>query len=285
MMEITVNPDGLSQAQREAVAGFILAYPARDVARNDVTLKVDVDTTEAVAGIKELTQLQHEHEATMPIYEELKTAQALDTRASIAFGSGPVPLPPGAIAPTFTPSTAVPPPPAPTAPTVTTPGHVSSDVDVNGLPWDHRIHAESKAKIADGSWRSKRNLDPAIKATVEAELRQVMGAPAAIPLAVPTVTTQVPAPPVTASSPTTTASRPVAPVAPPPAPPATDARQVFVQLVGRCAAAIAAGKLTQAEVTECCTARGVPMLPLLANRLDLVADVAAAVDAIIASRG
>lgn len=272
MMQITVNPADMTQAQREAVAGFILAYPTHTSV--NVNCEIPVST--------ELEQLQHEHVTTMPaaafvpIYDELKTAQALDTRASIAFGSGPVPLPPGAIAPTFTPSSVVPPPPAPTAPISTTPGHVSSDVDVNGLPWDHRIHAESKAKIADGSWRSKRNLDPAIKATVEAELRQVMSAL----LAVPTVTTQVPAPPVTASSPITTASPPAAPVAPP----ATDARQVFVQLVGRCAAAIAAGKLTQAEVTECCTARGVPMLPLLANRLDLVADVAAAVDAIIASR-
>lgn len=322
MMQITVNPDGLSQAQREAVAGFILAYPTRDAARNDVTLKVGIDTTEAVAGIKELAQLQHEHETTMPaaafapvppIYEEFKTAQAADPRASIAFGSGPVPLPPGAIAPTSTPVTVAPPPPATTAPIVTTPGPVSSvegagqggvdfsaalaadaqklaalgqsgfailpngvELDIKGLPWDARIHAESKAKIADGSWRSKRNLDPAVKASVEAELRQVMGAPAA-PLVVPTVTTQVPAPPVTVSSPTTTAL--------PPAAPAADGRQVFVQLVGRCAAAIAAGKLTQQEVTDCCTARGVPMLPLLANRLDLVADVATAIDAIIATRG
>lgn len=277
MMQITVNPDGLSQAQREAVAGFILAYPAR------TDVKIDTSSVE-------LAQLQHEHETTMPaaafapappIYEEFKTAQAADPRASIAFGSGPVPLPPGAIAPTSTPVTVAPPPPATTAPTPTTPGPVSSvegavPLDSNGLPWDARIHAESKAKIADGSWRSKRNLDPAIKASVEAELRQVMGAPAA-PLVVPTVTTQVPAPPVTVSSPTTTAL--------PPAAPAADGRQVFVQLVGRCAAAIAAGNLTQQEVTDCCTARGVPMLPLLANRLDLVADVAAAIDAIITARG
>jgi len=85
----------------------------------------------------------------------------------------------------------------------------------------------------------------------------------------------------------------VAPVAPPP-PPAPlaapvgevpqDARAQFVGLVGRASAAIQAGKVTQAEITQCCAAAGVPALPLLANRLDLVAQVAAQVDAMIAAR-
>ena len=44
------------------------------------------------------------------------------------------------------------------------------------------------------------------------------------------------------------------------------------------------GKVTQAEITQCCAAAGVPALPLLANRLDLVAQVAAQVDAMIAAR-
>jgi hypothetical protein len=57
-----------------------------------------------------------------------------------------------------------------------------------------------------------------------------------------------------------------------------------VGLVGRASAAIQAGKVTQAEITQCCAAAGVPALPLLANRLDLVAQVAAQVDAMIAAR-
>ena len=63
-----------------------------------------------------------------------------------------------------------------------------------------------------------------------------------------------------------------------------DARQQFVGLVGRASAAIQAGKVSQAEVTQICAAAGVPALPLLANRLDLVAHVAAQVDGLIASR-
>ena len=84
----------------------------------------------------------------------------------------------------------------------------------------------------------------------------------------------------------------MAPVAPPPPAPSAppvgsvpqDARAQFVGLVGRASAAIQAGKVTQAEITQCCAAAGVPALPLLANRLDLVAQVAAQVDAMIAAR-
>ena len=63
-----------------------------------------------------------------------------------------------------------------------------------------------------------------------------------------------------------------------------DARAMFVALVGRASAAIQGQKVTQAEVNQCCADAGVPALPLLANRLDLVAQVAAHIDALIAAR-
>ena len=43
------------------------------------------------------------------------------------------------------------------------------------MPWDGRIHSSSKAKVADGTWRQKRNLDPALLSSVTAELKQTMG--------------------------------------------------------------------------------------------------------------
>ena len=64
-----------------------------------------------------------------------------------------------------------------------------------------------------------------------------------------------------------------------------DARQQFVGLVGRASAAIQAGKVSQAEVNQICADFGIPSLPLLANRLDLVATVASRIDALIAARG
>lgn len=64
-----------------------------------------------------------------------------------------------------------------------------------------------------------------------------------------------------------------------------DARQQFVGLVGRASAAIQAGKVSQVEVNQICADSGIPALPLLANRLDLVATVASRIDALIAARG
>lgn len=333
-MQISVDPAGLTQEQREAVAGFILAYPSKACA--------GTCGNHAVAEI-------HAHTHAAPVAAGATTAPALDPeiaalvkddgefQASVAFGShgspaldadaaklnavfgqgaagatlGDVGLAPAAafgVPPVplvvSTPAIAAgsivaPPPPANTAPITTTLGVASSvagvDLDAKGLPWDGRIHAESKAKIADGTWRKKRGVDPALVVTVEAELRQVMGAAPAAPIPAPQAATvtmptagvassavAVPAPP----------TAPVAPVAPPPPAPSAppvgsvpqDARAQFVGLVGRASAAIQAGKVTQAEITQCCAAAGVPALPLLANRLDLVTQVAAQVDTMIAAR-
>jgi len=347
-MQINVDPAGLTQEQREAVAGFILAYPGKACAGT---------CGHAVAEIH-----AHTHQAPVASGE---TGPALDPeiaalvkddgefQASVAFGShgspaldadaaklnaifgqgaagpalGDVGLAPAAAfgVPAVplagsTPviaggSTVAPPPPANTAPITTTPGVASSaagafsagvELDKHGLPWDGRIHAGTKRKNADGSWTAKRGVDPALVATVEAELRQVMGAaPAPLAQGVAPVPTPVSVAASTTVPPAPTGAVPQ-PVAPPPAPapvagaapsmPAApsvapagevpqDARQQFVGLVGRASAAIQAGKVTQAEVTQICADSGIPALPLLANRLDLVATVASRIDALIAARG
>lgn len=66
-------------------------------------------------------------------------------------------------------------PVAPPAPAVlvaaTNPaGAVSADVDSAGLPWDARIHSEKKTTKTDGTWRLRRNLDPAFVQQVVQEL-------------------------------------------------------------------------------------------------------------------
>lgn len=353
-MQINVDPAALTQEQREAVAGFILAYPGKACAgtcghaTSTLDFEVRVDTTQAHTAICEIHEhavaagltpgqtqavgatLDPEIAALVKDDGEFQASVAFggpagDPVAAAVFGGAPAPLPLGATAApsiavaapsltvpavmpatTLTATSTVPAPPAPTsanAAAIAAPqtGNLAGGVelDKNGLPWDGRIHAESKAKIADGTWRKKRNLDPAILATVEAELRAVMGAAPAAPLApvapipapqaatVTTPTAGVASSAVAVPAPPTAPAAPVAPV--PPAPSVAgevpqDARQQFVGLVGRASAAIQGGKVTQAEVTQCCAAAGVPALPLLANRLDLVAQVAAQVDALIASR-
>lgn len=82
-------------------------------------------------------------------------------------------------APAAAPASIPPPPPAASAvpsppPAAATPAPAAA-VDAKGLPWDERIHASSRAKIADGSWRMKRGVQSHVVEAVEAELRAQMG--------------------------------------------------------------------------------------------------------------
>jgi len=119
------------------------------------------------------------------------------------------------------------------------------EVDRNGLPWDERIHASTRAKNADGSWRAKRGVDQTLVVAVEQELRSRAPVPVApqpapmpiqppVPAPIPMPVAPQPAPmpiqppaPVAAAPvpmPVMPAPVPVAPPAPvaPPPPPASD---------------------------------------------------------------
>lgn len=95
---------------------------------------------------------------------------------------------------------------------------IPPSLDKDGLPWDQRIHSASKSVNKDGTWRTKKNLDPATAAVVTAELKQVMAIPAVQqPLLAPLTAfqaSQIPAPPREAMVPTP----PTAAVPVPPAP-------------------------------------------------------------------
>lgn len=106
------------------------------------------------------------------------------------------PAAPVAAAPTPTPA-----PMAPTPSSTTTPVHTpappisgatANDVDSKGTPWDSRIHASTKTKMAsDGTWKLKRGVDKAEVDAVMAQLRQLQGnaprvaAPVPAPAAAP----------------------------------------------------------------------------------------------------
>jgi hypothetical protein len=278
MMQIQVNPASLTQEQREAVAGFILAYPV-DKNPRSLDLELNIDTAKA-------------------------QKQIADLEATTAFGAPAIPLAPGATsAPSIANANPLPTAPEeakgitfPVAPIVPSPPALTDvttefaallnpasgvELDKSGMPWDARIHSESKSKLADGSWRKKRGLDPAVLAVIEAELKQVMSAPVAPAPVAPAPVAPAPV------APAPVAPAPVAPApAPAPAPvaPSVDPKANFIALIGRASAAIHGNKITQAEITQICAEFGVPALPLLANRIDLVDQVAARVDALIATR-
>jgi hypothetical protein len=91
------------------------------------------------------------------------------------------------------------------------------EVDSTGLPWDERIHASTKGKNADGSFKKRRGVDDLTFQRVANAIRVTAGAPAtpaAVP-APPVAVAPVPAPPAPA-------------VPPPPAPAAPSRYQQFV---------------------------------------------------------
>lgn len=112
--------------------------------------------------------------------------------ATIGFGAGGLPAPQTQGAVPAAPASAA----APSAPALpSAPAPAGVDVDTHGLPWNAKIHASTKAKNKDGSWRKRQGVDEAAVAAEEANMRAVMAIPA--PAAAQTQLTipQVPAVP------------------------------------------------------------------------------------------
>lgn len=92
--------------------------------------------------------------------------------------------------------------------------------DKNGLPWDERIHAGTKALNGDGTWKKRRGVDDATVAAVTAELTGAAATP------VPQVETPAPQPePTPEPTPAPTPEPAPAPV------PSTNRIQDFQQIV------------------------------------------------------
>jgi len=200
--------------------------------------------------------------------------------------SATVPAAPVAIP---TPMPEVPAPPAPPA------ASGGTDVDAEGLPWDARIHGETRAKTAKGLWKRRRNTDDAVWDAVRAELKATMSA-GAPPPPFAALAAQVPdTPPADAPDPAQVFAAsaapilpvptpPAAPVPPVPAPPApvvtappvpdatdaTDGMAAVGRFVKDAAELQAAGTLTPADVEAACNSVGVPGPRALIHRPDLV---------------
>lgn len=155
----------------------------------------------------------------------------------------------------------------------------SADLDSAGLPWDKRIHASSRAKVAAGTWRYKRGVEPEVTAQVEAELRAVQALPVppvvheAVVHGVPTTLTVTPA---------STDGWPFPAVVPllpvPTAPPAAALPMTFAQLMQHITPMLVSGQLTQPMLESVTEKVGLPHLSALGARPDLVETVRAAID-------
>lgn len=176
----------------------------------------------------------------LPVAAAPSTAAAPQLPSAPVVPTAGVPMPPAApLAPAPTPAAAAPVVPANATQAASPAGGV--ELDSAGLPWDERIHASTKTKIANGQWKSKRGLnDPAFVKRVEDELRGVASAPTPPAAPVPSVPAAPPAP----------VSEAAAVFAPPAAPTVT-----FEQFMGRLTYAMSAG-LGMADVQAACAAHG-----------------------------
>jgi hypothetical protein len=154
--------------------------------------------------------------------------------------------------PEFIPSAAPPviaKPPKPIAPGV--------DLDVRGMPWDSRIHARTKTKVADGSWKVMRGIDPEKVKAIEIELMQSVVAPAVVAPTAPAV---------------------VAPTFSDPLAPATND---FPSFMAKVTSAVNDGRLTTASVNAIVKEFGLPSIPVVATRPDLIPGIMVKLDELL----
>ena len=190
--------------------------------------------------------------------------------------------------------------PAPVAPVA--PVAASAELDARGLPWDKRIHASTRTKVAAGTWKYARGVAADYIAQVERELRAVQAIPVPVTVthgspeldadavkleqlagegaagladvfaAPPAPTPVVPLPPAMVRELESTGH--LAPL-----PPTAPAPMTFAQLMQHLTPMLVSGKLTQPMLQQVVGSLGLPHLAALGARPDLVETVRAAIDA------
>lgn len=141
------------------------------------------------------------------------------------------------------------------------------ELDSDGFPWDHRIHASTKTKIGNGTWKLKPRTEPALIEQVRAEYKQAA--------AVPSTMTPPMLPQAAAIEPVPTQPAPQAAAAPVIAPPATAGEKptnpgmLFAATMRLYAEVEKAGKLQSGAGDVWAKAAGLPSLSSLIARPDL----------------
>jgi len=191
--EITLHGNETPEQINRCVAA-LSAYAGKPSKVGEVNLELRVNSDNAILELEKFKRAVGRLDVLESVGEKLEVELVeAETLAKLEaenpqFGKQPLPagaqpLPPGA-EPTdlpLAPAAAAPSMTAPAAPLVSSvappPPPGSVETDKNGLPWDERIHSGNRAKIADGSWRMKRNVAPELVAEVEAQLRGQVPAP------------------------------------------------------------------------------------------------------------
>jgi hypothetical protein len=127
--------------------------------------------------------------------------------------------------------------------------------DTNGIPWDARIHIKSKAKNPNGTWKIRRDIDLKIVEEISQQIKlTLVGAPPP-----PRDKTKTTFQQVASGEPI---ERPL------------DWGGLMLKITSM----VQAGKLTQKQVAEAVQSVGIPSLPVLPTRPDLIPQVALLID-------
>ena len=118
------------------------------------------------------------------------------------------------------------------------------ELDVNGLPWDARIHSRTKSKNANGTWKLQRGVDLKKVDEISQTLKATID--------LPPVDTTAPA-----------------------------EGMDFGGLMKKITGLIQQGKLDKAKVAEAVKSVGIPSLPLLPTRPDLIPAVSLYIDNLV----
>ena len=192
--------------------------------------------------------------ATSPGIDETAKAEALGEAVGQAMKGIIDVVAPAAAAPPIIDGSAT----SAAAPPITT----GVELDGEGISWDPRIHVSTKTtRQSDKTWKLQRNIDPVLVESVKAELRAAMSAPVAA------------APPVAAAAPPVTEQTVAA------------GPTTFPELLMAYTAHQTAGKISNEEMDSICQAQGLPSLPLVASRPDLIPAINEDMEAICLTRG
>lgn len=150
------------------------------------------------------------------------------------------------------------------------------EVDTNGMPWDMRIHAGTKTKVKDGSWKKKPRVDKAVVESVEAELVALMAIPAS-PVDSGEHAENVVLEPKVIPPPAETETKET--IIPPPADgQGDDVQMTFAEFLRACSAKMTAGETNMARILEVVNGKGVASLQLVNSRSDLIPELWAEIE-------
>ena len=156
--------------------------------------------------------------------------------------------------------------------------NVASVLDVAGLPWDARIHSRTKSKTSDGKWRYQRGVHDHVITQVEAELKLNTGTPI-IPETLEAPAYKLPptpAPAAVAPPPPYVPPAPVAPLIDIMAPKAD-----FPTFMSKVTSLNQTGKIDRERVVLIIQQFGIPNIPSVATRPDLIPAIMKAIDDVV----